>query len=111
MLAPSLEIEGEELTVSDDASLTAFMFGGGFTYYFMPGNIYLTGVLGAGFLSARSADDRAQSSDPGIAFNFDIGKEWWVGGNWGLGFARRPPACAQAEEASVVVRADSSRPS
>jgi hypothetical protein len=89
MLSPSLEIEGEEFTGPNDPSVTGFMFGGGFTYYFMPANFYLTGVLGVGFLSERSVADEVRSTDPGFALNFDLGKEWWVGGNWGLGLAGR----------------------
>jgi hypothetical protein len=27
------------------------------------------------------------SSDTGFALDATVGKEWWVGDNWGLGFA------------------------
>lgn len=26
-------------------------------------------------------------SNSGLALDFTVGKEWWVGGNWGLGLA------------------------
>lgn len=87
--SPIAEADGEELDIADEASLTAFMVGGGITYYFMPTNFYLTGVLGVGVLSASNGDGEAEATDAGVALNFDLGKEWWVGPSWGLGLAGR----------------------
>jgi hypothetical protein len=111
MPSPSLTVQGEDVPVAKDASVTAFLFGGGFTYYFMPANFYLTGVLGAGMLSAASAESKARTSDLGVAVNFDVGKEWWVGGNWGLGLAGRfhysrtslTASTTEAEQSTVMI--------
>ena len=69
-------------TVSGDLDLTAY--GGGLTYYFMPVNIYLSGSVGAGELTADTPSGSAET-DTGIVGEFSVGKEWWVGGSWGLG--------------------------
>jgi hypothetical protein len=61
-------------------------FGGGVTYYFMPVNMYISGSLGAGQLSVDSPLGGGDS-DTGLAGEVSIGKEWWLGGSWGMGVA------------------------
>ncbi len=61
-------------------------FGGGLTYYIMPINIYLSPSIGVGSLTLESGGVSA-SSDMGLAFDMAMGKEFWVGGSWGLGVA------------------------
>ncbi len=82
------------------------LFGGGLTYYFMPANIYMTFILGlAGVGYSVDEDgveltedgeedydldrDELEQAELGIGFNLDLGKEWWVGSEWGLGIAGR----------------------
>jgi hypothetical protein len=57
--------------------------GGGVTYYIVPANVYLSGSLGLGWLSATENVE----SDVGFGLDITLGKEWWVGGSWGLGLA------------------------
>ena len=78
---PDVEFLDQTGTVSDE-TLTMTGLGGGITYYAMPANIYLSPSVGLGFLSL---DD--EETDAGFAFDATIGKEWWVGGSWGLGLA------------------------
>jgi hypothetical protein len=56
----------------------------------MPINLYLTAAVGPGWLTLRvDGDDETRGTDTGFGFDFDIGKEWWVSDNWGLGLAGR----------------------
>lgn len=77
---PEVEWLGVEGWIPADLSMSAI--GGGLTYYFMPANLYLSGSLGLATLSLERAE-----SDTGLAFDFTVGKEWWVGARWGLGIA------------------------
>ncbi len=71
-----------------DGSMNFYGFGVGATYYFMPVNVYVTGSLGAGYVSFDiDGSDEDLSSDWGFSMNFAAGKEWWVSDNWGLGVA------------------------
>jgi hypothetical protein len=42
--------------------------------------------VGIGSLTLE-ADDEDLESDNGVVIDLTIGKEWWVGRNWGLGVA------------------------
>jgi outer membrane protein W len=59
----------------------------------MPVNIYFTGAVGVSWTSVREQDSDgdtvSNASDMGLGLNLDIGKEWWVSDNWGLGVAAR----------------------
>jgi len=86
LVNPELSIGGDEYGELD-ASLSYNLFGLGLTYYF-PANLYLTGVLG--FSRARlevGGDDF--ESETGFGLSTDVGYEWPVGGDWGLGIAGR----------------------
>lgn len=80
---PTFEFDGLEETATD-TSIAMSMFGGGFTYYFGPSNVYLTASVGASVLSFEIEGDR-ETSDTGIAVDVGLGKEWWVSDGWGLG--------------------------
>jgi hypothetical protein len=89
---PNLSQNGDELGELSGLSLSANLFGVGVSYYFMPINVYVTGVVGPSWLSLSPDDgdeDEGISTDVGVGFNLDVGKEWWVSDNWGLGVAGR----------------------
>jgi hypothetical protein len=105
VVAPNLAIHGTfwgwsmsdpdaELTISgvgtDSGTLNGTVsmsaVGGGLTYYFMPVNLYLSGSVGIGSLHLDS-DLSEKDTDSGVAVDFTLGKEWWVGNSWGLGLA------------------------
>lgn len=67
------------------------LLGAGVTYYFMPTNAYLTGVLGIARFAERRDGEDAILSNTGVGMALLIGKEWWVGrsGEWGMGGALR----------------------
>jgi hypothetical protein len=79
---PDVEVNGNDVG-SLDEHLALSAMGGGVTYYVMPANIYLSGSLALAWLS--TADN--VESDIGFGLDATLGKEWWVGGSWGLGLA------------------------
>jgi len=89
---PATKFERREIEIDDghDNAADAAMIGIGATYYFMPVNLYVTAVVGIG---AVLLNVPAEDSDPhgggGFVLNLDVGKEWWVGDQWGLGIAGR----------------------
>ena len=89
MTNPNVSLHGDDVSEIDDASLTGIMFGPALTYYFMPANIYLTLALGMSWLTEDTNQADARDTDVGFGSNLDIGKEWWVSDNWGLGIAAR----------------------
>jgi hypothetical protein len=81
---PALEIGGVSGTFNGNVSV--YSVGVGVTYYLMPANLYLSGSAGIGSLELDMGAGSIES-DPGPAFDLTLGKEWWVGGSWGLGVA------------------------
>jgi len=82
----SLEIlaDGEPLgTITGDNSVSMVMFGGGGTYYFLPG-AYFSGTIGVGGFSIK-ANESTSNTQKGLGLNLKLGKEWWVSKNWDLG--------------------------
>lgn len=82
---PDVEYGGETANI-EDASVSAIGFGGGLTYYIMPANFYISGSV----LYCKDTIEQSGSkgeSEYGLGFFVSIGKEWWVGNNWGLGAA------------------------
>jgi hypothetical protein len=59
----------------------------GLTYYFMPINIYVSGSVGLGVLVFEHDNGQSKNTRSGLALNGLVGKEWWVGSDWGLGLA------------------------
>ena len=94
-LDPSIEVDGRELGdadsygedrgVGENVELTGL--GIGVTYYFMPINIYLAGAVGIGQVVFVSDSGERAGSDAGLSLHALIGKEWWVGVDWGIGVA------------------------
>jgi hypothetical protein len=86
LVNPTVSFDGEELGELD-ASLSYGLLGLGITYYF-PSNLYLTGVIGASRATLQVDRDDFES-DTGFGIEADVGYEWSVGGDWGLGIAGR----------------------
>jgi len=76
---------------SDTTDSRLVLLGGGLTYYFMPYNVYVSGMLGVGQLSETRDGERALRSGAGIGGALMVGTEWWAGprAEWGLGAALR----------------------
>jgi hypothetical protein len=87
LVNPTVSVAGEELGDEEDASLTFGLLGLGLTYYF-PSNLYLTGVVGLSKGTVEVGGEESES-ETGVGVAGDLGYEWAVGGNWGLGIAGR----------------------
>ena len=85
---PNVEVNGDEFE-TEDASASIGGVGVGLAYY-LPANLYFSGTLSVSQL--RFTQDTLDGTDEyetdlGPAFTAQIGKEWWVSDNWGLGLA------------------------
>jgi hypothetical protein len=79
--------DGEDFGELDDTSLRFTLIGGGLTYY-LPSNLYLTGVLGLS-RAAFELDGVEYDTLNGVGFSGDIGYEWPLGDSWGLDLGGR----------------------
>jgi hypothetical protein len=84
-VAPSFTLGGQTTSASK-SSFSLGGFGLNLTYYFMPGNIYISVTPSIVALSIKSSDTTS-NSQAGFGTKFGLGKEWWVGDHWGLGLA------------------------
>jgi hypothetical protein len=84
---PTVSSDGDELGELEDTTLTFSLLGLGLTYY-LPANLYLTGVLGLSRASFKLQGDEYDALT-GVGFIGDLGYEWPIGGDWGLGVAGR----------------------
>jgi hypothetical protein len=82
---PVAEVGGSSGEFPGEATVGSL--GVGFTYYFMPINMYLSGSVGFTALQVEVLGAFEGETDLGPAFDVTLGKEWWVGGSWGLGVA------------------------
>lgn len=87
MSDPDGEISGGGTSTSGtiNGTITMGAIGVGGTYYFMPANVYLSYSMGLG--SLNGSGDADGKTKPGLALDGTLGKEWWVGDQWGLGVA------------------------
>ena len=87
MEGPKVKSGGSSVRAGNDVQISEGMIGGGFTYYVMPQNIFLSASAGiGGFTMTIDNTDYDATTDNGFSFQLKAGKEWWVGKNWGLGF-------------------------
>lgn len=84
---PTVEMGGSSAEARNvNAGVVAV--GAGVAYYFMPANIYVSGTLSWGQLTAQDEDNNEiAETDFGPGLSLMVGKEWWVSDNWGLGGA------------------------
>ena len=83
-ISPSVDFGGMIGAGSAD-SLVLISAGGGLTYY-LRNNMYFS--IGVGFGGAALASDTSSgvgSTEGGVTSRFLIGKEWWMGPEWGIG--------------------------
>lgn len=81
-----ITIDGEAAgTLDGENSIGMMMFGGGFTYYAMPSNVFFTAVLGVGGFT-MTIEDETGNTQKGLGLFCKAGKEWYLSSNWDLGF-------------------------
>jgi len=84
---PDKQVDGTS-RASDLGEIGVGAFGPGLAYYFERCNLYLSATFGlAGFTANDGSGFKVDSSRSGAAFDFMVGKEWWVSRDWGLGIA------------------------
>jgi hypothetical protein len=82
----------ESQPLASGSTLTATLVGLGASYNFMPINLYLTAIGGLSVISLQlgdADDDDQEVVQTGVGFNFDVGKEWWVASQLGVGIGAR----------------------
>jgi hypothetical protein len=87
MFEPEVSEGGTYTGDLDDTSLTFALLGLGATYY-LPSNLYLTGVVGLSRASFQIYGNEYDALN-GVGVMGDLGYEWPIGGDWGLGVAGR----------------------
>jgi hypothetical protein len=70
-----------------DADIVFESMGVGLTYYFMPMNIYVSGSVGIGLMVFEDDGGQSKDTDAGLALSGQVGKEWWISSDWGVGVA------------------------
>jgi hypothetical protein len=75
----------EDIGVGEDTDLGGI--GIGVTYYIMPANVYVAGSVGIGKVMFVDRSGNRGGSDVGFVTDVMVGKEWWVGVDWGIGVA------------------------
>ncbi|HET9451379.1 MAG TPA: outer membrane beta-barrel protein [Aggregicoccus sp.] len=97
--SPDLKLGGVTFEDVEDVNLGVGAVGVGATYYFMPVNLYVSAAISAAQLSLETADERGETKvGPGL--HLGLGKEWWVGEQWGLGVGAEL-ALARVEDKNV----------
>lgn len=83
---PQYEIDGVKQTTTTSSTLGVSSYGLGFTFYIDSINAYFS--TDAGVAIARIAvGSISATSKSGFGLNLQIGKEWWVSKDWGVGAA------------------------
>lgn len=100
MFEPSVAHDGQFAGELDDTSLNFTLLGVGLTYYF-PNNVYLTGVAGLSRAAFEFYGDEYDTLN-GVGFNGDIGYEWAIGRDLGLGIAGRLELHSVQDEAGAI---------
>jgi hypothetical protein len=85
--SPTITLNGMSIG-NANGSLDVVGFGGGAAYYFPDINAFVLGsIYAARIESSDSSGDTVETSDLGWVLEGQVGKEWWVSSDWGLGVA------------------------
>jgi hypothetical protein len=88
MSEPSTTVDGTRVAAARNSGVTSDFIGPAVSYYFMPIDLYLTAAVGFSSLAFNDGKTtRNTRGGPGL--QLDVGKEFWVGNQWGLGAAFR----------------------
>jgi hypothetical protein len=107
IVSPDLTLDGRDFGEQERSSVSAYLLCAGVTYYLMPLNAY--GTLALGFSSLRFAtrSGSAQYARPGVALQADLGKEWWIASDVGMGLGLRfGYARVSQEDAQIALDAN-----
>jgi hypothetical protein len=70
-----------------EADIVFESMGVGVTYHIMPINLFVSASGGIGSLAFEDDLGDSKETGAGLMLSGMIGKEWWVGTDWGLGVA------------------------
>lgn len=91
IIQPSLKVyDNGILALEGDlkGNVNSIGFGAGVTYYLMPINVFLTGIIGLATMSINDDDGNTiGETKHGLSLLLAAGKEWFVSDEWGLGFS------------------------
>jgi hypothetical protein len=87
-VAENLVLHGNAFVTSGNRVLNRGL-GVGLTYYFMPANVYASASVAVAGIAVQQEGMSVplESGMPGPAGELLVGREWWVGDNWGIGIA------------------------
>lgn len=83
---PDYALNGTSLKTTTSNSLGFSSYGAGLAVYLESINAYLSGDIGT-TTTRLTVGNTNTSSKAGLGINMQLGKEWWVSKNWGLGAA------------------------
>jgi hypothetical protein len=89
---PTLRIDDVEIGEAESMIANQSMLAVGVSHFIMPLNLYLGAAIGPSLISMSYEDDgeeQSYESDLGFGLDLEIGKEWWLSADWGLGVAGR----------------------
>lgn len=91
-LTADVQVNGQNaLSGSSSASYSAYALGAGVEYYVLPLNLYVDATFGAGKgaseFNSDSGEDSSGHTNFGFAAELSVGKEFWLGPEFGLGAA------------------------
>lgn len=81
---PKVTRNGKAVKMNDNFAIGESLVGIGVTYYLMPSNFFGSATLGLGRFTIIDGNNGG-TTDRGFGMQMKVGKEWWVGRNWGLG--------------------------
>lgn len=110
LIDPAVYVDDNKVGDANASSFTQGMLGIGFSYFIMPINMYLGAAIGFAALSGRyrrpGRNELKYTSDVGVGFDAEIGKEWWVADDWGIGLALRLSVAGVKATETIVKDAD-----
>ena len=107
IVSPDLTLDGRDFGEQERSSVSAYLLGAGVTYYLMPLNAYATLALGFSSLRFATRGGSTQYARPGVALQADLGKEWWIASDVGVGLGLRfGYARVSQEDAQIALDAN-----
>jgi hypothetical protein len=85
VVAPGVKANGVSVPTLDNISMSEVTYGGGFTYYVMPSDIFISATLGTGaFVISDTQTNESSRSEFGFSYQLKAGKHWWISSKWGI---------------------------
>ena len=92
LTSPAVSIDHDTIDEADASPVSQEMLGVGIAYFLMPLNLYLGAAAGLAVIGGRferNGDEEKFNGGIGFGFDVEVGKEWWIADDWGLGGAIR----------------------